>query len=104
MAMILDTRRYVNVEFTTEGRRKPMTATTPRRSRPYRPKGQIGGRGPLQGGAKRRLTILGFLLPALTILALFVFWPMASALRLSFTDASGFGVENYIGFANSIEA
>ena len=80
-----------------------MTATTPRRSRPYRPKGQIGGRGPLQGGAKRRLTILGFLLPALTILALFVFWPMASALRLSFTDASGFGVENYIGFANYIE-
>lgn len=80
-----------------------MTATTPSRSRPYRPPGQIGGRGPLHGGAKRRLTILGFLFPALTILVLFVFWPMVSALRLSFTDASGFGVENFIGWDNYVE-
>lgn len=77
-----------------------MTLTTTRR---LRPAGQIGGRGPIGGGAKRRLTILGFLLPALTILVLFVFWPMLSALRLSFTDASGFGQEEYIGFANYVE-
>ncbi|WP_165067718.1 carbohydrate ABC transporter permease [Marisediminicola senii] len=77
-----------------------MTSTTLRDRRTYRPAPQLGGRGPLRGQAKRRLTILGFLLPALTILGLFVFWPMLSALRLSFTDASGFGLEQYVGFEN----
>ncbi len=77
-----------------------MTATTSGGQRRYRPAGQLGGRGPLRGQAKRRLTIIGFLVPALTILGLFVFWPMLSALRLSFTDASGFGREEYVGFDN----
>ncbi len=77
-----------------------MTATTSGGQRRYRPASQLGGRGPLGGEAKRRLTIIGFLIPALTILGLFVFWPMLSALRLSFTDASGFGREEYVGFDN----
>ncbi|NYD66990.1 carbohydrate ABC transporter permease [Agromyces atrinae] len=80
-----------------------MTTTTDRRTVRYRPPAQLGGRGPLGGSARRRLTIIAFLVPALTILALFVFWPMASALRLSFTDASGFGREEFIGFANYVE-
>ena len=73
------------------------TSSAARRDRPAAP---IGGRGPLSGKMQRRITIVGFLLPALVILGLFVFWPMVSALRLSFTDASGFGVEHWIGFDN----
>ncbi|GAA2225740.1 sugar ABC transporter permease [Herbiconiux moechotypicola] len=79
-----------------------MTAPTASRPR-YRPPAQLGGRGPIRGRAKRRLQIAAFLAPALAILALFVFWPMLSALRLSFTDASGFGREQYIGLENYVE-
>lgn len=79
-----------------------MTSTTSTAPRRYRPAGQLGGRGPIGGQAKRRLTILGFLLPALAILGLFVFWPMLSALRLSFTDASGFGREDFVGVENYV--
>jgi multiple sugar transport system permease protein len=43
------------------------------------------------------------MLPALIILIAFVGWPMISALRLSFTDASGFGRESYVGFDNYIQ-
>lgn len=80
-----------------------MTTHATRPPRRYRPPGQLGGRGPIGGQAKRRLTIAGFLLPALAILTLFVFWPMLSALRLSFTDASGFGREKFIGLDNYAE-
>jgi multiple sugar transport system permease protein len=45
---------------------------------------------------------VGFLAPGLTIMAAFVGWPMISALRLSFTDASGFGQEHWVGFANYV--
>lgn len=82
--------------------RAVMTAHSPAGRRPYRPAGQLGGRGPLRGRAKRTLTIVSFLLPALAILGLFVFWPMLSALRLSFTDASGFGREQYVGMENYV--
>ncbi|PJJ55652.1 carbohydrate ABC transporter permease [Compostimonas suwonensis] len=80
-----------------------MTTQTERRTRRYRPAPQLGGRGPLTGRTQRRLTIAAFLIPGLTLLTLFVFWPMVSALRLSFTDASGFGAENYVGFDNYVE-
>jgi multiple sugar transport system permease protein len=43
-----------------------------------------------------------FLAPALVILAIFVAWPMASALELSFTDASGFGDPTIVGLANYV--
>ncbi|QKJ18050.1 carbohydrate ABC transporter permease [Microbacterium hominis] len=74
-----------------------MTLTSTQR---FRPPPQIGGRGPLRGRAKRWITIVAFLLPAMTVLIAFVFWPMLAALRLSFTDASGFGVEEWVGFDN----
>jgi multiple sugar transport system permease protein len=45
---------------------------------------------------------LAFLSPALVILTVFVAWPMLSALRLSFTDASGFGREEYVGLENYV--
>ncbi|RFA18233.1 carbohydrate ABC transporter permease [Subtercola boreus] len=69
-------------------------------SRPYRPPAQLGGRTPLNGTFKRRATIVGFLAPALIILAAFVGWPMISALQLSFTDASGFGTPEFVGLDN----
>lgn len=80
-----------------------MTAMTQQVRRPRKSAGQIGGRGPLRGLARRRLTIVSFLMPALMILTLFVFWPMLAALRLAFTDASGFGQEEYVGFSNFID-
>lgn len=56
-------------------------------------------------GGKRSSAITAglFLLPALIILITFVAWPMISALRLSFTDASGFGRENFVGLDNYIQ-
>ncbi|MFG6446456.1 carbohydrate ABC transporter permease [Microbacterium sp. P07] len=80
-----------------------MTATASRPVRKYRPPAPLGGRAPIGGSAKRRLTVVAFLLPAVTILALFVFWPMLSALQLSFTDASGFGNAEFVGLSNYIE-
>ncbi|MEA9984337.1 MULTISPECIES: carbohydrate ABC transporter permease [Subtercola] len=77
-----------------------MTTARLQRTRPFRPHGQLGGRTPLNGTFKRRATIVGFLAPALVILAAFVGWPMISALRLSFTDASGFGTPTFVGLDN----
>lgn len=79
-----------------------MTTSHPARRRRFRPPGQLGGRTPLNGSLRRRATIVGFLAPALIILAAFVGWPMISALGLSFTDASGFGSPSFVGFANYI--
>ena len=59
-----------------------MTSVTNNR-RAYRPPRSLGGR---RGETRRTGVALGFLLPALIVLAAFVFWPMLSALRLSFTD------------------
>ncbi len=75
------------------------TQQLPRR-RGYRPPAPLGGRTPLNGTFKRRAIIVGFLSPALLILAAFVGWPMISALGLSFTDASGFGDPAFVGLAN----
>ncbi|PXA68335.1 carbohydrate ABC transporter permease [Cryobacterium arcticum] len=77
-----------------------MTTSTLHRRRPRRPPGQLGGRRPLNDGFRRRAVVVGFLAPALIILTAFVGWPMLSALRLSFTDASGFGQETWVGLAN----
>lgn len=46
---------------------------------------------------------LAFLLPALVILGAFVVWPMISAFRLSFTNAAGFGVEEWVGVDNYVK-
>ena len=71
-------------------------------SRGYRPPPQLGGRPHRRANRSRTLTALAFLAPALVILGAFVAWPMVSALRLSFTDASGFGVENWVGLDNYV--
>lgn len=76
--------------------------TGPPPTRQRRSPGRIGGKGPLTRGTRRGLIALVFLLPAVTILGAFVFWPMFQALRLSFTDASGFGQEEWVGLDNYI--
>lgn len=73
-------------------------ATRPRRG--YRPPPQLGGRAPIRRPSGRPLLALAFLAPALIILGAFVAWPMISALRLSFTDSSGFGRESWVGLEN----
>jgi multiple sugar transport system permease protein len=76
------------------------TTTTTRR---YRPPAPLGGRRSSRSGQRRRnLTALAFLTPALVVLGAFVAWPMLSALRLSFTDASGFGQEEFVGLDNYV--
>ncbi|MBW9094971.1 sugar ABC transporter permease [Microbacterium jejuense] len=76
-----------------------MATITQRR---YRPAPQLGGRTPVGSTRRTSLTALAFLAPALVILLVFVAWPMLSALRLSFTDASGFGQEEYVGLDNYV--
>lgn len=72
-------------------------------TRRYRPPAPLGGRRGSPNGLRRRnLRAFAFLAPALVILGLFVVWPMISALRLSFTDASGFGREEWVGLENYI--
>ena len=67
------------------------TCRPPARSGAYRPApSSAAGRRSARRGATSLLA-LAFLAPALVILVAFVAWPMLSALRLSFTDASGFG-------------
>lgn len=79
--------------------------TTSNLGRPgrYRPPAQLGGRTPVGATFRRRATIVGFLAPALVVLGAFVAWPMVSALRLSFTDASGFGEPSFVGLANYVK-
>ena len=79
-----------------------MTTQQLGRRRRYRPPGQLGGRTPVGGSFRRRATVVGFLAPAIVILGAFVLWPMLSALRLSFTDASGFGRPSFVGLANYV--
>ncbi|XBH21551.1 sugar ABC transporter permease [Jonesiaceae bacterium BS-20] len=68
------------------------------KKRQYRAPAQLGGRSVAHRGQGRLAA--AFLFPALLILTVFVGWPMLSALRLSFTDASGFGQENWVGLDN----
>ncbi|MFC0673149.1 carbohydrate ABC transporter permease [Brachybacterium hainanense] len=48
----------------------------------------------------RSLRALAFLAPALLVLLVFVLIPALEALRLSFTDASGFGTPGFVGLDN----
>lgn len=67
----------------------------------YRAAAALGGRrNPAIGQRRKNIQALAFLLPALLVLGAFTAWPMISALRLSFTDASGFGKEEWVGFEN----
>jgi multiple sugar transport system permease protein len=80
-----------------------MTTLTRSRTsrRPYRPPAPLGGR-PRSGSRRGPLALL-FMLPAVVILIAFVGWPMVSALRLSFTNASGFGLEEWVGLDNYLQ-
>ena len=71
-------------------------------ARAYRPPAPLGGRPGIRAERRRTLTALAFLAPALVVLGAFVAWPMISALRLSFTDASGFGSEDWVGLDNYV--
>ncbi len=79
-----------------------MSAATSSR-RAYRPPAPLGGRGPISRKRATRVTATLFLLPALVILIAFVGWPMLSALRISFTDSSGFGRESWVGLDNYVQ-
>lgn len=81
------------------------TGTRPRQERQapspvYRPPAPLGGRRRTGRGLRQGRSATAFLLPALTILSVFVAWPILSALRLSFTDASGFGQTHWVGLDN----
>ncbi|MFF9563794.1 carbohydrate ABC transporter permease [Leifsonia sp. NPDC014704] len=80
-----------------------MTTLTRSRTgrRPYRPPAPLGGR-PRSAGRRGPMALL-FMLPAVVILIAFVGWPMLSALRLSFTNASGFGLEEWVGVDNYVQ-
>lgn len=79
-----------------------MNVSTRRRSAPltYRAPASLGGRRRTR--RQQTATALCFMLPAGVVLTAFVFWPMISALRLSFTNASGFGLEDWVGFRNYV--
>jgi multiple sugar transport system permease protein len=49
---------------------------------------------------RRTRTALAFLAPALTVITVFVLWPMATALRTSFTDSRILGEADWVGLAN----
>jgi multiple sugar transport system permease protein len=51
-------------------------------------------------GRSRILVPLAFLAPSVTILAIFVVWPMIDALLTSFTNSMVFGVSQWIGLDN----
>ena len=76
--------------------------TEPRRARAvYKAPAPLGGR-PRQLSRRGGRAAWAMLFPALLILAVFVAWPMLSALRLSFTDASGFGAVEWTGLDNYV--
>ncbi len=57
---------------------------------------------PRQDGPwRQRLEITLFVTPALTLMALFVVWPIASAVRMSFYRWKGFGpMDDFVGWRN----
>ncbi|MDN3239938.1 carbohydrate ABC transporter permease [Glycomyces tritici] len=76
--------------------------TAPPTGRRYRPPAPLGGRRRADSPMRRTAKAAAFLAPALIVLGAFTIWPMLSALRLSFTDASGFGEPEFIGLENYI--
>lgn len=72
-------------------------------ARAYRAPTPLGGRPrpkSTRTGRRRTRIAFTFLAPALVVLAVFVIWPMISALQMSFTDASGFGQAEWVGLDN----
>jgi raffinose/stachyose/melibiose transport system permease protein len=68
-----------------------------RRARVRRGTGRPAGRGK----GRQRLEILMFVTPALALMALFVIYPVASAVRMSFYSWKGFGpMDDFVGLRN----
>jgi raffinose/stachyose/melibiose transport system permease protein len=61
-----------------------------------------GSPGPVGGGGRRqRLEVLLFVTPALATMAVFVLWPIVTAVRMSFYRWKGFGdMDDFIGLRN----
>lgn len=56
---------------------------------------------PVGGGWRQRLEIAFFVTPALALMAVFVVWPVVSAVRMSFYRWKGFGpMDDFIGIDN----
>jgi len=56
---------------------------------------------PVGGGWRQRLEIAFFVTPALALMSVFVVWPVASAVRMSFYRWKGFGpMDDFIGIDN----
>jgi raffinose/stachyose/melibiose transport system permease protein len=56
---------------------------------------------PVGGGWRQRLEIAFFVTPALALMAVFVVWPVVSAVRMSFYRWKGFGpMDDFIGVDN----
>jgi ABC-type sugar transport system permease subunit len=61
---------------------------------------RIRRRSPVE--RRRTRTALAFLAPALTVISVFVLWPMGTALRTSFTDARILGDVEWVGADNYV--
>ena len=61
----------------------------------------LGGGRPGEGAGIANLL---FVIPALTLYALFVLWPLASSLYYSLTDWDGIGAPRWVGLANFARA
>jgi raffinose/stachyose/melibiose transport system permease protein len=64
-------------------------------------KARRAAHGPGDSPARQRLEILFFVAPALALMALFVLWPVVSAVRMSFYRWKGFGpMDDFVGLRN----
>ena len=56
---------------------------------------------PVGAGWRQRLEIVMFVSPALALMAVFVVWPVVSAVRMSFYHWKGFGpMDEFVGLDN----
>jgi raffinose/stachyose/melibiose transport system permease protein len=66
-----------------------------------RAKARRATRRPGDSPARQRLEILFFVTPALALMAVFVLWPVISAVRMSFYRWKGFGpMDDFVGLRN----
>jgi len=79
--------------------REPGTENEPRAGIPEAPKPARGGR---RFGGKTWAPYL-FMLPFFAIYAVFLIYPVFSALRLSFYESAGFGTDTFTGFGNYVK-
>ncbi len=82
-------------------RRAPAPRRRPARGPPGATQRRVAPRPGRRGGWRQRLEILLFVTPALALMAVFVVWPVVSAVRMSFYRWKGFGpMDDFIGLDN----